>query len=110
MADDELARTPEPPYYAVIFTSHRTGGDNGYAAMSDRMVALAAAQPGCLGVESARDSGIGITVSYWRDEQSIADWRAHAEHTIARETGRAEWYRDFAVRVAKVERAYGFSA
>lgn len=64
------AQTPEPPYYAVIFTSHRTEGDNGYAEMADRMVELASQQPGFLGVESARE-GVGITVSYWSDLESI---------------------------------------
>jgi heme-degrading monooxygenase HmoA len=103
-----LARTPAPPYYAVIFTSLRTDGDQGYASMAERMVELAAEQPGFLGVESARGSdGLGITVSYWASEEAIAAWRAHAEHRVAQETGRRTWYADYEVRVARVERAYG---
>jgi heme-degrading monooxygenase HmoA len=102
------ARTPAPPYYAVIFTSLRTDGDQGYASMAERMVELAAEQPGFLGVESARGSdGLGITVSYWASEEAIAAWRAHAEHRVAQETGRRTWYADYEVRVARVERAYG---
>ncbi|WP_158888573.1 antibiotic biosynthesis monooxygenase family protein [Amycolatopsis anabasis] len=108
---DVPARTPEPPYYAVIFTSRRTGDDGtGYGAAADRMLELAAGQPGYLGVDSVREpSGLGITVSYWRDEESIAAWRRHAEHTATRERGRERWYETFQVRVAKVDRAYGFS-
>jgi heme-degrading monooxygenase HmoA len=103
------ARTPDPPYYAVIFTSTRTEGDEGYGAMSDRMVELAAKQPGFLGVESARgDDGLGITVSYWQSEEAIANWKRDAEHTVARNTGREKWYDEFQTRVAKVERAYSF--
>ena len=103
-----FAQTPEPPYYAVIFTSQRTAGDDGYADTAERMVALAARQPGFLGVESARGSaGVGITVSYWASEEAIAAWRNHAEHSLAREQGHARWYAQFNVRVAKVERAYG---
>ena len=103
------ARTPEPPYYAVIFTSTRTEGDDGYGATADRMVELAAQQPGFLGVESARgDDGLGITVSYWESEESIANWKRDAEHTVARNTGREKWYEEFFTRVAKVERAYSF--
>ena len=83
-----LARTPPPPYYAVIFASTRTDGDDGYAATAARMVELAERQPGFLGVDSARDA-IGITVSYWADEASIAAWKAEAEHTLARDAGRA---------------------
>ena len=102
-----IAQTPSPPYYAVIFTSVRTEGDNGYSEMSDRMVELACQQDGFLGVESARNE-IGITVSYWRDLESIRKWRENIEHSVAREKGRKEWYQSFKTRIAKVERDYGF--
>jgi len=103
-----IARTPEPPYLAVIFSSQRTEGDAGYAAMSERMVELACRQPGFLGVESVRDAeGFGITVSYWRDEASIAAWKAHAEHTVAQRLGRERWYGAFRLRVCRVERESG---
>jgi len=101
-----FARTPTPPYYAVIFTSLRTPGDDGYAAMAGRMVALAAQQPGFLGVESARD-GLGITVSYWADLESIAAWKANAEHLRAQRLGHEKWYAGFKTRIARVERDYG---
>ena len=103
-----FASTPKPPYYAVIFTSQRRDGDGGYGVTADRMVELAAQQPGYLGVESVRDAtGLGITVSYWESEAAIQAWRRHAEHTLARERGRNEWYEHYELRVAKVERAYG---
>ncbi len=101
-----FAHTPAPPYYAVIFTSLRTEGDDGYGAMAQRMVELAAQQPGFLGVESVRD-GLGITVSYWADLASIAAWKADAEHLDAQRQGRAKWYAGFKIRIARVERDYG---
>jgi len=105
---DTFAQTPEPPYYAVIFTSQRTEGDQGYGDMADRMVELVHAQPGFLGVESARGAGgFGITVSYWESKQAIANWKANMEHRMAQETGKKVWYADYQLRVAKVERAYG---
>ncbi len=101
---------PVPPYYAVIFSSQRAGGgkpDDSYGAMADRMLELAARQEGFLGVESARGAdGFGITVSYWRDEASIARWKADAEHLRAQQLGQAVWYESYDLRVAKVERAY----
>jgi heme-degrading monooxygenase HmoA len=101
---------PTPPYYAVIFSSLRTAGDQGYGAMAQRMVELAREQPGFIGEESARDAeGFGITVAYWTSEEAIRAWRAHAEHRIAQETGRALWYQHYSLRVAKVERAYDMS-
>lgn len=102
-----LAKTPTPPYYAVIFTSVKMENNEGYDEMAKRMVELAQQQPGFLGVESARNE-VGITVSYWTDLVSIKNWREHAEHTIAREKGRADWYKAFKTRIAKVERDYGF--
>ena len=97
---------PEPPYYAVIFTSRRTEVDEGYGAMSDRMVELAARQPGFLGVESARGAdGLGITVSYWASLEAIAAWKANSEHRVAQTAGRKKWYSHFDLRIARVERA-----
>jgi heme-degrading monooxygenase HmoA len=104
------AKTPEPPYYAVIFTSTRTSVDEGYGETADRMVELAQQQPGFLGVESVRGSdGLGITVSYWESEEAIAAWRRHGEHTLARKRGWSEWYDAFVTRVAKVERVNAFT-
>lgn len=107
-----FAHTPEPPYWAVIFTSVRTSADaEGYSRMADAMTALAPSQPGYLGIESVRDSGgVGITVSYWRDEASIAAWKRQAAHVAAQQAGHERWYEDFAVRVARVERAYTMAA
>jgi heme-degrading monooxygenase HmoA len=106
-----IARTPAPPYYAVVFTSRRSGGDHGYDAMAERMIELGSGYDGFLGFESARGAdGFGITVSYWRDEASIAAWKRDAEHQKAQRGGQQTWYADYEVRVAKVERAYGKSA
>ena len=104
---DEIAKTPQPPYYAVIFSSLRTEGDNGYGATADRMEELAAQQPGFLGIESAR-SGFGITVGYFRSLEDIAAWKRNVEHAEAQRRGRADWYQAYRVRIAKVERDYGF--
>ncbi|WP_020651039.1 antibiotic biosynthesis monooxygenase family protein [Solimonas variicoloris] len=102
-----IADTPPAPYYAVIFTSLRTEGDNGYAAMADAMVALAAQQPGFLGVESARE-GLGITVSYWDSLQSIAAWKKNTAHLQAQQRGRKDWYEAYHARICRVERDYSF--
>jgi heme-degrading monooxygenase HmoA len=102
-----IAQTPTPPYYAVIFTSVRSEGDKRCAEMSDKMVEQAKEQEGFLGMESARNE-IGITVSYWRDLDSIRKWRENADHTFAREKGRKEWYKSFKARISSMEGNYGF--
>ncbi len=101
------AQTPAPPYTAVIFTSVRTPhGDDDYARPSRRMIELAMQQDGFLGVESARD-GLGLTVSYWRDDAAAHAWKQVAEHLDVQQRGRDEWYREYRVRVARVEHEYG---
>ena len=100
-----IAKTPEPPYYAVIFTSVQSSDTEGYRSMAEKMLALAAEQPGYLGVESARE-GIGITVSYWRDIESIQQWKKHAEHLQAQAAGKSRWYKNYTTRIARVEREY----
>jgi heme-degrading monooxygenase HmoA len=104
-----IANTPEPPYVAVIFTSIRMPGDDGYDAMSDEMVALGQRQPGFLGIESTRGAdGFGITVSYWATLEHARAWKAVAEHRGAQRLGRERWYRAYKTRIANVERDYGF--
>lgn len=102
-----IAKTPPPPYYAVIFSSLRTNVDEGYAEMAQRMLDLAAEQPGYLGVESVRE-GLGITVSYWESMDAIKNWKQVAEHQLAQKYGREKWYSAYCTRIAKVERAYDF--
>ena len=100
------AKTPKPPYYAVIFTSIRNQGDDGYAQAAERMLQLASEQPGFLGFETARQD-IGISVSYWASEEAIKAWKANAEHLVAQQRGKDDWYRWYRIRVCRVEREYG---
>ena len=101
-----IAKTPKPPYYAVIFCSHQNQDLEGYAETAARMLELAAMQPGYLGVESVRED-LGITISYWTDLESIKRWKAHAEHRVAQTMGREKWYSSYKTRIALVERDYG---
>ena len=98
--------TPAPPYYAVIFTTKRTHHERGYHVMAEQMLELAKKQPGYLGVESVRDNALGITVSYWKDEESIRSWKSQSDHLVAQRLGKQDWYEHYELRVARVERAY----
>ncbi len=102
-----IAKTPQPPYYAVIFSTLRTEVDERYEETALRMEELAKLQKGYLGIESARDQ-LGITVSYWDSLVAIINWKNNIEHTIAREKGKDLWYKKFQLRICKVERDYGF--
>ena len=102
-----IAKTPNPPYFAVIFSSIRTDEENSYSEMVKKMVDLAKTQAGFLGIESAREE-LGITVSYWKNLDSIKNWRNNSEHKIAQAKGKSVWYKNYKVRIAKVEKDYGF--
>lgn len=104
-----IATTPAPPYYAVIFTSIRTAYNNGYEEMAHLMVSLGSTMPGFLGIESARNE-VGITVSYWDSLENIRNWKEHADHLIAQQKGRSDWYSAYKTRICKVERDYSFEA
>lgn len=98
----------QPPYYAVIFTTLITDDLTDYLETAERMEELAKEQPGYLGIESARNE-VGITISYWKDLDSIILWKNNVEHSEARERGRKQWYKQYQLRICKVEREYGFS-
>jgi heme-degrading monooxygenase HmoA len=100
-----IANTPNPPYYAVIFTSLRTQIDEGYHEMAEEMVHLATLQPGYLGHESARDT-LGITISYWESLEAIKHWKMQSDHLLAQKFGREKWYSAYSTRIARVERDY----
>ena len=107
----QIAKTLEPPYYAVIFTSQLAGEESnteGYSEVANQMFALAAEQTGFLGIESARED-LGISVSYWSDLEAIKAWKQQSDHQIAQQKGQEHWYRQYKVRVAKIERDYSFS-
>lgn len=92
----------------MIFTSKRADGEDGYAAMAYRTVEPGSMQDGFLRIESARGAdGLGIKVSYWRDEESIFAWKRNAEHHRAQQGGKAVGYAEDRVPIGKVVRAYG---
>ncbi len=102
-----IAKTPKPPYYAVIFSSVRKDSDQGYSEMAEKMVKLAAEQSGFLGAESTRND-LGITVSYWKSLEAIKLWKMNLEHREAQKRGIGEWYKCYKVRIARVEQDYDF--
>ncbi len=104
-----IAKTPPPPYYAVIFSNVRTEIDEDYEKVAEEMVDLASEMPGYLGHESVRD-GLGITISYWSSLDSIRNWKNQTEHQVAQRLGREKWYSSYKTRIALVERDYGFEA
>jgi heme-degrading monooxygenase HmoA len=106
-----ISRTPEPPYYAVIFTSINAAVDHAeHTQTSQRLIAIAASYDGFLGIEPARNAdGSGVAAIYWTDLQSIAAFARDPEHMVAKKKGREVWYSHYMIRICRVEREYGRS-
>jgi heme-degrading monooxygenase HmoA len=103
-----IAKTPKPPYYAVIFSSIKNSIDKEqYQNMAERMELLVLNQQGFLGYEYAQ-SGLGITISYWKDLESIRKWKENEQHQIAQQQGKEKWYSQYKVRIALVNHDYEF--
>lgn len=106
--NERFAQTPDPPYWAVMFTNQRTSRETPeYERMAETLARIAPDQPGYLGIESTRDAeGFGITLSFWASEEAIAAWKRVAAHQQAQRSGHDRWYEDFHLRIGRVERAY----
>ncbi len=103
-----ITNTPNEDYYVVIFTSIRsTGEEQAYEQTAQKLMELAQVQDGFLGFEHAREE-LGISLSYWRDQESILNWKNQADHLLAQAKGKQAWYNQYSVRIAKVERQYHF--
>lgn len=103
------ANTPQPPYYAAIFSSTHTGAHQGYAEDTETVLELAKEHPGFLGIEAAGDDDLSIAVSYWDSDEAIRAFKELAEHLIIQKRGRETYYKSYKMRVARVERDYGFN-
>jgi heme-degrading monooxygenase HmoA len=94
------------PYYAVIFTSFRTEMEDGYHEMNELLMEKAKSYSGFMHQDAVRD-GMGIAISYWKNLEDIQVWKKDIDHMVAKSRGKKEWYTEYSVRIAKVEREYG---
>ena len=102
-----IISTPPTPYFAVIFTSILDEHDPEYFRMNDMLRQQAEKLDGFLGEDSARND-YGISISYWKDLDSIQQWRQNADHQWAKQKGRKDFYKEYKIRIARVERKYDF--
>ena len=98
-----ILETPEPPYYAVLFTAVMGENLEGYEETNLRLKEEAAKIPGFLGVESSGNEREHISIVYWKTLEAIDLWRNHLEHVKAKNQGRAQWYQRYTIRISRVE-------
>ncbi len=98
-------KAPRAPFYAVIFISKKSNDLEGYEEMDARMMELAQQQEGYLGYSSVSKPEGGIFISYWKDEQSIQNWRVNPEHASAKAKAK-QWYHYYHSMISKVESSH----
>ena len=59
--------------------------------------------------QSLADPDKLLSVSFWRDEGAVTEWRRHAGHRATQSAGRKGIFRDYRLRVAAVVRDYGMT-
>ena len=102
----QIAKTPAPPYYAVIAPAVLSGDVTGYPEMAMRLIEVAREVDGFLGIESCFQGKFALAVSYWRSLEAIEAWRQHARHQYAKGMGKSRWFEAYFTRIARVERDY----
>ena len=103
----KIAYTPRPPYVCAIFTSIRTGVQEGYDEMDELTFKEIETIEGYLGNKSFRDeNGFGVNVSYWKDMDALKNWKENTLHKKAQVLGKEKWYKNYKLRICSVERDY----
>jgi len=99
---------------AVIFEVTPTAaGEADYLAAAAALKPLLADIDGFLGIErfaSLSEPGKILSLSFWRDEAAIAQWRQLEAHRAAQQQGRQQLFVDYRLRVAAVVRDYGMTS
>ena len=103
-----IVKTPEPPYFAVIFSSFRTEINEEYNETFENLMLAASELDDFLGMESVRD-GFGISVSYWKSIEGIREWKDNLQHIAAKRKGIEKWYESYMMRIARVDHDSYFS-
>jgi heme-degrading monooxygenase HmoA len=103
---NKVVDAPEPPYYAVIAPAELREDVRGYLEMAKKLVELAHAQPGFIGIESGFQKDFSLAVTYWASLDAIDAWSRNARHVVAKEKGKSEWFSKYVTRIARVERVY----
>ena len=98
---------------AVIFeVMPKSDQKDAYLTMAAEMKALVDQIDGFISVErfeSLTTPGKLLSLSFWRDEAALEEWRKLTRHRAAQKAGREIMFDDYRLRVAAVIRDYGIT-
>lgn len=96
--------------YAVIFEVEiKEGQQDAYLSIAEKLKKQLVTMPGFISIErfeSLVNEGKLVSLSFWEDEKSLVHWKKNVDHLAAQTKGRASIFKDYRIRIAKVERDY----
>lgn len=96
--------------YAVIFEVEISEGKKDqYLNIAAKLKEQLVTMPGFISIErfqSLVNEGKLLSLSFWDDEASLLNWKKNIDHLAAQKEGRASIFKDYRIRIAKVERDY----
>ena len=96
--------------YAVIFEVEiQEGKKDQYLSIAAHLKEQLVSMPGFLSIErfeSLVNEGKLLSLSFWKDEESLLNWKKNIDHMAAQTKGRDSVFKDYRIRIAKVQRDY----
>ena len=96
----------------VLFRSKLTpAAGEDYAQEAAAMNEYVKSQPGFVAVKSfTADDGERLTIVWWKDRETLEQWRHNPDHAEVKKTGRQRWYEYYKMEVAEVYRESNYQA
>jgi heme-degrading monooxygenase HmoA len=94
--------------YAVIFKATINKLDDTYSKTAARMRELAMNEYGCSEFVSVTEGDHEISISYWKEQKDIIEWKKNSEHLATQELGKSKWYKYYQVQVVEIIREYKY--
>ena len=96
--------------YAVIFEVEiNEGQKDNYLKIAAMLKEQLIKMPGFISIErfeSLVNEGKLLSLSFWENEESLLFWKKNIDHMAAQEKGRESIFKDYRIRISKVQRDY----
>lgn len=92
--------------YVVIFKARIRTLDELYFSTAQQLRDKALTHFNCQHFEALTEGEHEIALSYWNTLENIRAWQQDAQHLVAQQLGKNQWYASFSVEICEVLRRY----
>ena len=92
--------------YVVIFKARIRALDELYFSTAQQLRDKALTHFNCQHFEALTEAEHEIALSYWNTLEDILAWQQDAQHLVAQQLGKNQWYASFSVEICEVLRRY----